>query len=120
MATSVAVGTYCLTYKRGDSFQSRFNIVEADGATAQDITGWSYILTVNTEKNPADTTNQQFQVTGVIEDAPGGVVGFSPTAVNTDITPGKYWYDIQQTDGAGGIRTIVKDRFIIEQDITKS
>lgn len=109
-----------LTYKRGDSFPSLFQIVAADGVTPLDITGWSFTLTVDTQRNPPDASTNLFSVVGNITDAVNGRVQFAPSTTNTDQPPAKYWYDIQQIDGAGRRRTIVKARFIIEQDITKS
>jgi len=120
MAEPVPVGVFCLRYKRGDDFPSQFKIVEEDGVTAIDITGWTFELTVDTLRNPPDTATNLFAVSGVINDAPNGLVSFSPTVANTDQVPRKYWYDIQQIDGAARRRTIVKDRFVIEQDITKT
>lgn len=120
MATAVAVGTFCLLYKRGDNFPSQFKIVEDDEVTAIDITGWTFELTVDPNKNPTSAGSNLFSVNGIIDDALNGLVSFAPTVADTDITPKKYWYDIQQIDGAGKRRTIVKDRFIIEQDITKT
>lgn len=120
MAEEVALGTYCLRYKRGDSFPSQFTITQSDGVTPINITSWQFTLTVDTQRNPADNTTNQFSVAGVITDAANGVVQFSPSESDTDLSPAKYWYDIQQIDGAGRKKTIVKDNFIIEQDITKT
>ena len=113
-------GLFCLFYKRGDDFPSQFKIVEDDGTTAINITGWAFTLTVDPNKNPATDASNLFSVGGILDDALNGLVSFAPTASNTDIAVKKYWYDIQQIDGAGKKRTIVKDRFIIEMDITKT
>jgi len=109
-----------LNYKRGDSFPSLFQIVAADGVTPLDITGWEFRLTVDTQRNPPDNLTNVFSIPGVITDPLTGRVQFSPSITDTDRAPAKYWYDIQQIDGAGRKRTIVKARFIIEQDITKT
>jgi len=120
MAEPVPVGIFCLRYKRGDDFPSQFQIVEEDGTTPIDITGWTFELTVDPNRNPPDASSNLFSVFGVIADALNGLVNFSPTVANTDEVPRKYWYDIQQIDAASRRRTIVKDRFVIEQDITKT
>jgi hypothetical protein len=107
-----------ICWGRGDSDAKGFQIKDSAGV-AIDITGFSYLLTVNSEKDPTDMINEQFQVVGVITDALNGRVSFSPTAVNTDITPSTYFYDIQQTDGGGAISTLIKGKCKIIQDITK-
>lgn len=116
----VPVGTYCLRYKRGDSFPSSFIITESDEVTPIDVTSWQFTMTVDTLKNPPDNTTNVFTVAGVITDPVNGVVQFSPSETDTDQTPGTYWFDIQQIDGAGRKKTIVKDKFFIDQDITKT
>ena len=113
-------GLFCLFYKRGDDFPSQFKIVEDDGVTAIDITGWSFELTVDPNKNPATSGSNLFSVAGVLDDPVNGLVSFTPTLSDTDLAVRKYWYDIQQIDGGGRRRTIVKDRFVIEMDITKT
>lgn len=105
-----------ITMTRGDSYPHPFSRTE-DGE-AVDITARTYLLTVNSQKNPTDETTQLFQVVGVITDAAGGLFEFTPTDVQTDQTPGTYWYDVQETDGAN-IRTLTKDKYKITQDITK-
>ena len=113
-------GLFCLFYKRGDDFPSQFKIVEDDEVTPIDITSWSFTLTVDPNKNPASDATNLFAVVGILDDPLLGLVSFAPTSSNTDLAVKKYWYDIQQIDGGGKKRTIVKDRFVIEMDITKT
>ena len=90
-----------------------------DGSSASyDITGGTFVLTVDPSQTPEDDSANVFSVAGVISDGPGGKVSFQPTAVQTDQDPGQYFYDIQMTL-SGTIRTILKGFFTIEQDITK-
>jgi hypothetical protein len=84
-----------------------------------DISGFSFKLTVNSERDPTDQVNEQFSITGVIGNPTGGLVSFAPTTTNTNITPGTYFYDIEQTDGASAIKTLIKGKALIVQDITK-
>ncbi len=124
MATFVdANKSHELTYARGDSFAQEFIITDADDVVI-DITGFTFLLTVNTEKNPVPVGPpivgvEQFQLTGTITDGPAGKVEFAPSTANTNITIGKYWYDIQMTDTGSTIRTIIKSTFVIVQDVTK-
>ncbi len=107
-----------ICWARGDSDAKGFEVQDSDGV-AIDITGFTFKLTVNSEKEPADQVNEQFTIVGVLTDATSGKVAFSPTTANTDIAPGTYYYDVEQTDSGGAIKTLVKAKAIIVQDITK-
>ena len=107
-----------ICWGRGDSDAKGFVIQDSNGV-AIDITGFSFKLTVNSERDPTDQVNEQFTITGVIGVAANGTVSFAPTVTDTDITPGTYFYDIEQTDVSSRIKTIIKGRAKIIQDITK-
>ncbi len=105
-----------ICWGRGDSNALGFEIQLPDGSV-EDITGYTFRLTVNTEKNP-DPETELFTVVGVITDAANGKVVFAPTTGDTDQEPGKYFYDIEQT-AAGLVTTRIKGRCEIIQDISK-
>ena len=107
-----------ICWGRGDSSAKGFIVQDSTGA-AIDITGFTFKLTVNSEKDPADQVNEQFSVVGALTDAVNGKVAFSPTVTDTDIAPGTYFYDIEQTDAGGAISTLMVAKCIIVQDITK-
>ena len=107
-----------ICWGRGDSDAKGF-IVQDDLGVAVDITGFSFKLTVSSDKDPADQVDEQFSITGIIGSPTAGTVSFAPTTVNTDITPGIYFYDIEQTDAASKIKTLIKGKIKIIQDITK-
>ena len=107
-----------LTRKRGDTYADQIAVVDSAGAVV-DITGYSFVMTVDPSKTPSNADNNLFSLTGSIIDAVNGVVDFAPTALQADQTPGRYWYDVQMTDAGGAIRTIVVGRYTIEQDISK-
>ena len=109
--------TKLICWARGDS-DARGFIVQNDAGVAIDITGFTFRLTVNTEKDPAPGT-ELFTVVGSITDAPAGQVAFAPTSGQTDQTPGTYFYDIEQTDVGGLISTLIKGKCQILQDISK-
>lgn len=113
--TKDATKTIC--WARGDS-DARGFIVQTAAGVVVDITGFTFRLTVNTEKNPAPGT-ELFTVTGVITDAVNGKVGFAPSAVQTNQTPGTYFYDVEQTDASSLISTLIKGKCQIIQDISK-
>ena len=111
--------TKLLCWGRGDSSARGFKVVDALGV-AVDITGRTYLLTANTEEDPAPGT-ELFSVTGVITDAAAGLVAFAPTTTDTNVTspPLDFFYDIQETDTGGLVSTLIKAKGLILQDITK-
>ena len=114
--TADATKTIC--WGRGDSNAKGF-IVQTSAGVAVNITGFTFKLTVNSDKAPTNQDNEQFSLTGSITDATNGKVAFSPSSVNTDITPGTYYYDIEQTDDGGLLSTVIVAKCLIVQDITK-
>ncbi|MGH3373623.1 MAG: hypothetical protein ACRDP6_02670 [Actinoallomurus sp.] len=107
-----------LSFTRGDTVRFTFSIKDSSGA-AVDVTGASFLLTVDPSSTPADSANNLFQLSGSITDAPGGVVQFHMTSVQSDQDPGEYAYDLQMTDSLPSIRTIARGKFTFEQDVTK-
>lgn len=108
-----------LTRKRGDSFANEYEITSAATGAVVNITSYTFVMSVDSRQNPSDTSTQVFTVNGVITDAPAGLVEFAPSAAQTDVTPGIYFYDAQLTDDVGRIRTFDSGRYIIEQDYSK-
>lgn len=106
--------------KRGDTAPDVILVVDPDDITIPlDNTGFTYNLTVNTEKDPEPGVGTELlQVSG----APGGADGrvtFTWSPADADQTPGVYWYDIEQVDLGGFVKTIAKNQYVIYQDITK-
>lgn len=105
---------------RGDSYPFELTVKDKETGNPIDITGYSFLFTVNTSKDPIDAADEVFSVSGVLDGTPStGKVSFTPTAVQTNIDKKKYYYDVQMTDDSGNIRTIAKNSFSILQDITK-
>lgn len=107
-----------ITRKRGDTYADEFAITSETTGLAIDITGYSFLLTVDPEKTPADATNNLFQLTGTITSAANGVVEFAPNASQAD-NVGAYYFDAQLTDTAGRIRTFDSGKYKFVQDVTK-
>ena len=107
-----------ITRKRGDTHAVEFAVTDSSG-TAIDVTGYTFLFTVDPNKYPATSADNVFQLTGVITDAAAGLVEFAPTALQADMTPGTYFFDCQMTDDNSRIRTIDSGKFKIVQDITK-
>ncbi len=102
---------------RGDTFPIVFNVTS--NGTAVDITGWTFTLTIDPSTKPADSADNILQLTGTLTNPTGGEVTFTMTALEADIPPDTYHYDVQGVDGAGVIRTFGVAKFVIDQDITK-
>ena len=106
------------TRTRGDTYPDQIQVLSDATSDPVDITGYSFLFTLDTDKAPTDSSTNVYQLTGNIVDAANGKVEFSPSAVQADLI-GKYFFDIQMTDTAGKIRTIDKDKYTYTQDITK-
>jgi len=107
-----------ICYARGDTVPIAFTLTE--NSAALNITGFTFSFTVNSSKNPVDVSTELFSIAGVLTDAPNGKVEFRPSTANTDLSPAKYYYDVQMVDTGGFIRTVIKSDFDIEQDIDKA
>ena len=109
-----------INYYRGDSWPITLLVKDKNTQLPIDLTGCAFTLTVDTEKNPADETTKVFETAGIIDQDPTtGLVAFLPTTLNTDLTPGTYYYDVEYVDSFSNVRTILKDKFKILQDVTK-
>ena len=108
-----------ITRYRGDTFPIVFSILDSS-SNPLDISGFTFLLSVDTRKSPDDVSTQLFQLAGAIVGAgSNGIVQFLPTAANTDLDPATYYFDAQLIDGSSYIRTFDKGKFKIVQDITK-
>ncbi len=118
-----AVTAFDICWGRADNDPKGFTIKDSAGV-AIDVTGFTFVMTVNTSKDPDPVGPpiiglEQFSVVGVLDDPTNGKISFSPLTTETDILPAVYFYDIQQTDAASKIKTLVKGKLTIVQDISK-
>ena len=102
---------------RGDT-NSLVITVTSDGTTPIDITGDTFLLTVDPSPAPEDDSNNVFQIAGAIISAVAGTVRFTPSPPQAAAAAGLYYYDIEWTSGTT-IRTIVRGEWQVQQDITK-
>jgi hypothetical protein len=107
-----------LVRKRGDTYADEFQLTSETTGALIDITGYTFLLTIDPEKSPVDDTNNLYQLTGSITVAATGLVEFAPSAVQTDLL-GSYYFDAQLTSPAGRIRTFDSGKYKFVQDITK-
>lgn len=106
-----------ITRKRGDTYA--ISILVTENEVALNVTGCTFLLTVDPAETPLDASNNICQLAGVVTNGPAGVVSFTPTENDMDHV-GKYYYDIQMTDLSGAKRTIAASSFKLIQDITKA
>ena len=105
-----------ITRRRGDTRPDEITVL-VNGA-AVDITGCSFIMTLDPAKAPLDATKNLHSLAGTIVDAPTGRVQFKPSAAQADHV-GKFYYDVQMIDASGSYITLGLDRYVFTQDITK-
>lgn len=104
---------------RGDT--RPFSFLLTSSGSARTITGFTYTLTVDTLENPTDTNTNVFALTGSVSSTETGVVSFAMTTSQADQSPTTpHFFDVQETDGASDILTIIKGKYTFDQDITKS
>ena len=107
-----------LAFTQEDTFPFTFTMVDSAGA-AINITGSSFVLTVDSEPYPASGAGVVFSVTESNTPGADGVVEFTPSSANLDQTPSTYFYDVQWTDGSSNVRTIIAGEFLIQGQITQ-
>lgn len=107
-----------ITRKRGDTYADEIIVKSAKTKLPIDITGYSFVMTLDPSKAPVDATTNVYSVTGTILDAATGRVEFAPSDVQADQL-GIFYYDVQMTDGTGRKRTIALDKYTYVQDISK-
>ena len=108
-----------IIFYRGDSYSKEFEITDEETGFAIDINGYTFTMSVDSRENPDSEDTQLFFLTGLITDASEGKVAFTPTSENNNQPPKTYFYDVQMVTGTN-IRTVIKDKYIITQDITKT
>lgn len=113
------VQTVNIERTRGDTVPDKITVIDFNDAVV-DITGFSFLQTVSTERNPSDSANVVYSLPGTITDAPAGEVEFPLSEIQADQDPAvNLYYDIQLTDAGGGIQTLFKGKYKYKQDITK-
>jgi len=114
---------------RGDSHIFDVRVLQSDGCTPQDITGWTAWFTAKEH-----TALQDSQATIRLGNVPPltGIVLTSPTqglmrvtvppsaTINCPDTPFCLLYDVQVKDGAGNVFTIERGTLTIKPDVTRA
>lgn len=104
--------------RRGDTYADEIIVKSKATKLPIDITGYSFVMTLDTRQDPPDTSTNVYTLNGVIVDAAAGRVEFAPSSLQADQL-GTFFYDVQMTDGAGRKRTVILDKYVYKQDISK-
>ncbi len=115
----MGVNPYEIRFYRGDFYPKILTFVDRATRNPIPIAGMTFILTVNKEINPKDTTNELFKITGVVVDEAAAKVSFTPSATDNDLPIGEYYYDVHGIVGSISKRTLLKGTWVIEMDINK-
>lgn len=102
---------------RGDDVSWDLIFKDSEGVPI-DITGYTFFFTV--KENKADTDDEAL-ITKTVDthtDPTNGETEINLSSTLTNITPGLFWYDIQQKDNIGKIKTLVVGRIRVHEDIT--
>jgi hypothetical protein len=107
-----------ICWARDDTDEKTFTIRDSAGVVIN-ISAWTFTMSVDTLLDPPDVTTLQFAMTGaLVTDGTDGKVKFTPAALDTDISPGEYFYDVQRDTPSK--KTLIKGKVLIIQDITKT
>ncbi len=110
-----------IEWYRGDSYPLSLTVKNKATKLPIDIDSYSFVLTVNKQKDPVDATEQMFTVVGVLDaDTSTGKVVFTPSIADGDFAKGPYYFDVQMIDADAHVRTIAKHKWSQYQDISKS
>ena len=104
--------------RRGDTYAEPFALVD-DNGDAINITGATFVLTIDPSATPANADANVAELVGVITNAAGGLVEFPLSAPDANLTPKTYYYDMQMTDSGGKVRTVCAGMWIVKQDVSK-
>ena len=96
----------------GNTKRIRRQVVDGSG-TAIDVTGHTFVLTVNRENDPVDTDEQLFQITATLETPASGLIYFIISPTNAAHSPSTYFYDILWTDNLGETQTLEKGEYVV-------
>lgn len=77
------------------------------------ITGCSFIMTVDSSPYPVNTSTQLYQLTGEIADAENGIVHFRPDGYQASRI-GHYYYNVKIVDVNGDLSTIISGRYVFK------
>jgi len=107
-------------FARGDDWTIKYTMTDESG-TPIDITGNTYWVTLKANRTDSDPGAAQVSVVASGTNATNGIVIVAiSSTVTATITPGTYFYDLQEVDTLGNVYTLLLGRVKVERDITIS
>jgi hypothetical protein len=107
------------TRTRGDTYGDVYALTDTATGEPLDLTGCSFLLTLDRRRSPPDTSTQLYSLSGNVLDAAAGKVEFAPTASQANQL-GSFYFDMQMIDVLGRCRTLDSGKYRYTQDITKA
>lgn len=108
-----------ITIIRGDSRNIDVTFTGGDGEPL-DLTGGTVFFTVNADNAPVNDNDAAITKDITSHTAPtAGESRIVLNAVDTDIAPGNYFYDVQFKDASGNITSQEQGKFLVNADITR-
>ncbi len=112
-----------LSRRRGDTFEVEWLLVDENDVAVPN-SGFNYVLSVNPSPNPSGPTGgpaDPVETYRILYTGTGdGLITFAPSAAQADTTAaGVYFYEVEQTDTASAVRTIIRGEWEITEDLAK-
>ena len=109
-----------LKIRKGDTRTIEVTVKDSTG-TVVNLTGGTLYFTVNATKIPTDDTSAAIAKTVSSFDAPTtGVQNITLSSSDTDITPGKYYYDAQFVTSGGVVMSTKQSVLTVLPDTTQT
>ena len=108
------------SFARGDDWAVQYTILDENDVPI-DISGNVYWVTLKENRTDADPGAAQVNITASGADALNGIITVAfDSAVTATLTPGTYFYDLQEVDQIGNVYTLLIGRVKVARDITIS
>lgn len=108
-------GTYDLSVYQGARFTVSFQLLEADGVTPMNLTGYTAVAQIR-ESPGAEAVMATFQTT---VDGPTGTVSLTLPSATTGALKGPGEYDVFLTDAGGEAYLFVQGRVNLDRRVTR-
>jgi len=95
-----------MTITKGDTHNFTVTVKDSDGVIF-DLTGYAMTFTVKDDLTKTDA-EADISSTAIIETPESGVGSFTLTPADTTIDIKDYWYDVQISNGANAVYTVIK------------
>ena len=101
---------------QGSTFSKSITVYQTDGATIQNLTGY----TVSSQLRKNYTSSASTTINASINNAAGGLIVMSLTAVQTAaLKSGRYVYDLQITAADSTVTRVIEGVITLRPEVTK-